>query len=498
MAGVNLTVCRNTFLNVLQITMHRVIGVFKRFKMGANLVPVETRGGDHKQKKYGPKRQSVIDFISSFKANESHYGRNNSTKVYLPSELNVKKMWRMYLLGHNEDMHVTLSLFRRVFCTNFNISFATPAVDECSTCLSLQHKISIEQNDENKDDLKLKLQCHKREAKCFFEHLKQNPDDCYLLSFDCQKNLVLPKLSDQSAYYSRQFYCYNLSVVKGVSSESLKPENVSIYSWSEDEAKKSSNEVASTVFNELVNSDLTNYTSIRLVADGCAGQNKNINVLCMCMSWMISKSPSQIKTVEIVYPVTGHSFLPSDRVFGLIERDIKKKKTIIQKEEYHALFRKHGKLKIIGNDWVVYDWKKQAASHMKTAAQLHFRISQCKRIVIRKTKMGNLTVRGEVSYNSNAAAERIIFKLNHRPHDINPDEIPIGVRIKKEKCSDVNQLLIKHFGDNWKSLPDLQWYKRVIEEQTDIDNEMDEPQDECDCMGAHQPDHDEVILMNLN
>ena len=153
------------------------------------------------------------------------------------------------------------------------------------------------------------------------------------------------------------------------------------------------------------------------------------------MCWMIKKSPKEITSLEIVYPVTGHSFFPSDRVFGLIERYINKKKTIIQKQEYHAVFKKHGKLKLIGQDWLVYDWKKEAGLHMKTAAQLHFRISQCKKIIVRKTKMGNFTVRGELSYNVTAGAERIIFKLGHRQHDINPDLIPIGVRIKRKKCS---------------------------------------------------------------
>lgn len=191
-----------------------------------------------------------------------------------------------------------------------------------------------------------------------------------MLSFNCQKNLVLPKVSDQAAYYSRQFYCYNVSVVKGVSTDSLIPENVSIYSWSEDEAKKSSNEVASIIDHELESVDLTNCTSIRLVADGCAGQNKNVNMLCMCMCWMIKKSPKEITSLEIVYPVTGHSFLPSDRVFGLIERYINKKKTVIQKQEYHAVFKKYGKLKLIGQDWLVYDWKKEAGLHMCCTAPL--------------------------------------------------------------------------------------------------------------------------------
>lgn len=113
--------------------------------------------------------------------------------------------------------------------------------------------------------------------------------------------------------------------------------------------------------------------------------------------------------------------------------------------------------------------------------------------------MDNLNVRGEVSYKSNSGAERVILKLNHRPQDIKPDEIPIGVRMKEEKCPYVNQLLIKHFGDNWKSLHNLEWYKRVIEEQqANFGRETDSTKDKCECMDVPETDEDELILMDIN
>lgn len=35
------------------------------------------------------------------------------------------------------------------------------------------------------------------QAKQFFEHLKEKPDDSLLLTFDIQKNFVLPKVTNQ-------------------------------------------------------------------------------------------------------------------------------------------------------------------------------------------------------------------------------------------------------------------------------------------------------------
>lgn len=168
-----------------------------------------------------------------------------------------------------------------------------------------------------------------------------------------QKNLVLPKVSDQSAYYSRQVYCHNLTIiVSGTSKDKLTPDQVSVYTWTENQAKKSSNEVASAVFNELNSKYFEGVTSISLEADGCAGQNKTM--LAMCAKWLLN-AHKEIRSIEFVYPVTGHSFMPSDRVFGLIERDLKKMKTIIMAREFHDVFQRYGEVKIIRDDWRVHD-----------------------------------------------------------------------------------------------------------------------------------------------
>lgn len=68
-----------------------------------------------------------------------------------------------------------------------------------------------------------------------------------------------------------------------------------------------------------VGKDLT----IRLVSDGCSGQNKNTTMLGMCTQWLSEKAPQNAK-IKLVFPVPEHSFLPSDRVFGNIEKKIGK------------------------------------------------------------------------------------------------------------------------------------------------------------------------------
>lgn len=65
-----------------------------------------------------------------------------------------------------------------------------------------------------------------------------------------------------------------------------------------------------------------------------------------------------MKRFELIFPVTSHSFMPPDRVFVVIEREIKKKDTIVQPDEYLKIFSYHATVMKIGNEeCLVYNWK---------------------------------------------------------------------------------------------------------------------------------------------
>lgn len=111
------------------------------------------------------------------------------------------------------------------------------------------------------------------------------------MSYDCQKNMPLPKIPDQSTYYSRQFYIYNFTIVTGPSNTMLNKNYTFSYVWTEDRYAKDSNLIASAVFHRLNNTSFPQeIDTIRLMADGCAGQNKNCTVIGMCQIWMTSAS----------------------------------------------------------------------------------------------------------------------------------------------------------------------------------------------------------------
>lgn len=162
--------------------------------------------------------------------------------MYLPSELNIAKLYRMYVAQATDEEVAKKSYFRSVFNTKYNLSFKSPRTDVCSRCLELSERIKHEQNVELKNKLMIEKRIHKLRSKAFFDTLRESREDLITFSFDCQKNLVLPKVPDQSAYYSRQIYFYNFTIVQGSSKSSLSTENVFSYCWTEDMFGKGSNE----------------------------------------------------------------------------------------------------------------------------------------------------------------------------------------------------------------------------------------------------------------
>lgn len=48
-------------------------------------------------------------------------------------------------------------------------------------------------------------------------------------------------------------------------------------------------------------------------------------MLLMVQKWLENDAPININTAELIFRITGHSFLPPDRVFGQINKIVCKK-----------------------------------------------------------------------------------------------------------------------------------------------------------------------------
>ncbi|XP_039279730.1 uncharacterized protein LOC120350428 isoform X1 [Nilaparvata lugens] len=308
-------VCQKCFLDVLRISKFRVQRLCRKELM-TGVSPQELWGGDHRSKHSELKLTEVKKFIESLHTVESHYCRGKSKRQYLPSHLSIQHLCNAYNEKVNDDegLKVKYEYFRNVFVENYNVGFVSPATDQCSKCLELKERIKCTSISEvERSTLKTELAIHKKRAETFFALLKEEKENELTYSFDCQKNFIFPKLTDQSAYFLRQFYVYNFTMCLGTSKACQTRENTFIYGWSELEAKKGSSEIATCIVHRLSNTTFPEQVdTIRLFADRAGGQNKNTIVITAVLNWLTVEAPPHIGKIVMHFPVPGHSYIQPD------------------------------------------------------------------------------------------------------------------------------------------------------------------------------------------
>lgn len=476
--GKTIPVCQKTFTGALCIKKDRIQGVMGRFFEREEMAQ-ERRGGDRKSTNFAEKRSAVETFIESFNANETHYCRSKNLKrLYLPAELNIRKLWRMYNNDHT-NLKVKQHFFRKIFVTCYNVGFGTPRTDVCSTCLQFEENIKNVSNSEAKNRLIIEKRIHRLRYKAFYDILREQRSDLLTISFDCQKNLALPKVPDQSAYYSRQYNFYNFTIVLGSSKAKLTKDNIFSYTWNETTHRKGSNEIISAVHHFLLNIMVGEEVKVlRVVADGCSGQNKNTGMISMLGKWLTTEAPRNLKKIEINFPVVGHSFIPPDRIFAQIEKALKKREKISSPEEYREILGQYCKLTDL-ESILVQDWKLAYSTIIKSTSSWHVQFQKCKRFFLTRSKSNNLLLQGEMSYKNEINVKKPITKKNKNISMLNPAIIPPNQVVpKKVKITDVSNLLKKHYGDRWKDIDTLEFYRLVEDRMSNIQEiEEEEPEE---------------------
>lgn len=481
--GLTVPVCRSAFQGILGIKKDRILNIMKRYKQNS-LIPVERRGGDRVGQKNEGKKESIKKFIESLKCAESHYCRSKTiNRIYLPAELSITKVWKMYndQMDQNEDLKVKECFFRDYFNKHFNVGFGTPKTDLCSTCLQYKFNMQKETDETKKTNLAAQQRLHKLRADSFYTCLQEEKEDLVTFSFDCQKNLALPKLPDQSAYFSMQINFYHLAVVFGSSKSKLTTENVSSYVWTELDRPRSSNEISSFLHHFLSKFTFVgNVKIIRFICDGCGAQNKNSTLIGMLSYWLQYEAPRQIEQIQILFPVVGHSYIPPDRVFGQIERVYKKNTVVIHPDEYVNLIKKFATVYRVGTDVQVKDWKNETQKVLKQPGYWHFKFQPSKRIILFKGKTGVPLVRGEAFYKNDLCTPKSLCKRGKKVSQMCPRILNNGIAINHDKKKSIAKLLERHYGKEWENLGELVFFKAVIHEAVQ-EVQHSETQEDSNC-----------------
>lgn len=198
--------------------------------------PRENRGKHNTRPNMIPPEivEQVDSHIRSFPKRSSHYSRQkNNNKMYLSPELNIKKLYALYLERYERDMFeiygikeqkhlfhpkVTYDFYFRYFKDNFNISFGSPRSDTCTKCDEFENKLKLPLSEEELSHVKRDKLLHITKAQVFFDALKEkteeakNNPEVEALCFDHQQNAPLPKVPSGDAFYLRQLWVYNFCV----------------------------------------------------------------------------------------------------------------------------------------------------------------------------------------------------------------------------------------------------------------------------------------------
>lgn len=309
-------VCLKAFLALHCVTMKRINRIRSLKVLGKS--PKDLRGL-HVKKAYPPEVRVLIkQHIESFPTKETHYS-GRSVK-YLDEKLSVKTMFELFTVKH-PDVNVGYTFYYNFFVENFKLSFGRPQIDCCCVCEQLKLKIkSPHLNNAAKRCAEAELAVHKRKSKKFYNKLKEEVDNkssdphVKAICFDFMQNVHIPNVPVQDTFYLRQLTT-NIFCI-----HDIKKNTGNIYLYHEGVAKKGPNEVCSFI-QDFLDSVPLQYTELHVYSDNCGGQNKNHALVRFLMFLTESK---RFQKVEQFFPIRGHSFLPCDRDFSIIKREIKK------------------------------------------------------------------------------------------------------------------------------------------------------------------------------
>nr|CAI5828289.1 unnamed protein product [Callosobruchus analis] len=119
--GLLVKVCRQSFMDISGVKKDRILNILIRYKDN-NEMPLERRGGDRVRAKNNDKRIAIRRFVEGLKYVESHYCCSKTfQRLYLPAELSIRKLWKIYNSTVNRDLQVKESFFRFFLLENIKL-----------------------------------------------------------------------------------------------------------------------------------------------------------------------------------------------------------------------------------------------------------------------------------------------------------------------------------------------------------------------------------------
>lgn len=304
-SGGKTQICKTMFINTLGIRKG-VVDIAMQNRREENISAPDQRGKGPKKATPPETLQRVRNHIERFPVMASHYCREKTQRKYLASDLNITIMYTMYKKDCTKKdlLFVSSSIYRKIFCEEYNLGFYRPRKDQCRICMNYNIPGSIkteitEANHKTHLAAKDRAREEKRSDKKLAETSNKNILCC---NFDLQQVLMVPNdPSNNALFYKQRLKSFNFTIYNVVSKQG------DCYMWNEVEGKRGSCEIASCLYTYF-KSLPENIKHIICYSDRCGGQNLNKYVAAMCLT-AVQEIP-HLQTIDLKFLVVGHSETP--------------------------------------------------------------------------------------------------------------------------------------------------------------------------------------------
>ena len=246
--------------------------------------------------------------IKKFKVVPSHYCRNSTSRQYLPGNLSVGKMYDLYMQEtHNPK---SLTTYRRIFNTEFNLGFHVPKKDECKKCTAFQNA-SPQAKESMKSDQEehIRNKIRAREEKEKDKQRASKDESFHSYTFDLQQVLPCPSSNASVLFYKRKLSTYNLTLYNQGNGDGH------CFLWSEEKGGRGSAEIGTCLLRHL--ESLPNSVEhVTLFSDCCCGQNRN-KYVAAALLYVVRTSA--ISIIEHKFLESGHTQMEVDSIHSAIE-----------------------------------------------------------------------------------------------------------------------------------------------------------------------------------
>ncbi|RVE43346.1 hypothetical protein evm_011986 [Chilo suppressalis] len=313
-------VCKFFFKNTLDINDRPIRTVISKLNT-SGIVEPEKRGKHEKHATKIPEvlLEGVRKHINKIPRIESHYLRKQTTREYIDGGKSLTDLYADYKKEclKNNDEYVKIHTFRKVFNTEFNISFFIPKKDQCDLCTSYKNA-----NQEEKSSLEEKYQNHLEEKeRSRIEKTKdkeQISPSKIVACYDLQAVLPVPRGDVSVFYYKSKLNCFNFTICE------LGTDNTECFFWNEVEGQRGACEIGTCVYKYLQKKSAATSEPLELVfySDNCCGQQKNQFIISLYI-YAVEEMPN-VKSITHKFLIKGHTQNEGDAAYSTIERQIKK------------------------------------------------------------------------------------------------------------------------------------------------------------------------------